>query len=102
MALSSRKITTYANPVANLPDHPSQAGFTAAQLKAVFDAKANEEIKAAINGIIDDLISVIDSVSGADNIGATAITDLDGATVQALLESIRNKLKSVVDYSMWC
>lgn len=99
MALNNRKITTYANPVANLPDHPSQAGFTAAQLKAFFDAKANEEIKAAINGIIDDLIAVIDSASGADNIGATAITDLDGATVQAILESMRNKLKSVIDNS---
>lgn len=97
MALSSRKITTYANPVANLPDHPSQAGFTAAQLKAAFDAIANQEVKTAINGIIDDLLAVTDSGSGADNIGLTAIADLNGTTVQAVIESLRNKLKSVVD-----
>lgn len=97
MALSNRKITVYANPVANLPDHPSQTGFTAAQLKAAFDAIANEEVKTTINGIIDDVIATSDGASGADQVGATAITDLDGATVQAILESLRNKLKSTVD-----
>lgn len=99
MALNDRKITVYANPVANLPDHPSQEGFTAERLKAAFDAIANEEVKHAINGIIDDLIAKGDGSSGADQIGATAINDLDGATVQAILESLRNKLKSTTDNS---
>lgn len=99
MALSNRKITVYANPVANLPDHPSQTGFTAAQLKAAFDAIANEEVKTTINGIIDDLVAILDGASGADQVGATAISDLDGTTVQAILESIRNKLKSILDGS---
>lgn len=99
MALNERKIVNYANPVANLPDHPSQEGWTAAQLKAAFDANANGEIKTAINAIIDDLVAIADGASGADNIGATAITDLDGATVQALIESLRNKLKSIIDGS---
>ena len=99
MALIDKKITVYANPVTNLPDHPSQEGWTAAALKAAFDANATGEIKTAINGIIDALLSVADSNSGADNIGATAITNLDGTTVQALLESLRNKLKSLVDGS---
>ena len=97
MGLNDRKITVYANPVANLPDHPSQEGFTAERLKAAFDAIANEEVKHAINGIIDDLISKIDGASGADQVGSTGITDLDGTTVQAILESLRNKLKSVTD-----
>lgn len=97
MTLSSRKITSYVNPVANLPDNPSMSGMTAAQLKAAFDALANEELKTSINGIVDDLTAVTDGTSGADNIGATAIADLNGLTVQALLESLRNILRSILD-----
>lgn len=97
MALNNRKITTYANPVANIPDNPNMAGWTAARLKAAFDAIANEEVKTAINGIIDDIIATTDGASGADNVGATSITDLSGTTVQGILESLRNILKSVID-----
>lgn len=99
MALIDKKITVYANPVTNLPDHPSQEGWTAAALKAAFDANATGEIKESINGIIDDLIAKADGTSGADQIGVTSITDLDGTTVQAILESIRNKLKGTTDNS---
>lgn len=88
MALNNRKITVYANPVASLSDHPSQAGMTAAQLKAAFDANATGEIKASINGIVDDLKSVVDGASGADEIGATPLKEGGAANVQGQLEEI--------------
>lgn len=44
-----------------------------------------------------ELQSIVDANSGADKVGATAITDLTGTTVQAILESLRNTLKSIVD-----
>jgi len=53
MSLSDYKITVYKNPVAGLPDSPSDAGMSTQELKAAFDANANNEIKAAINAIIE-------------------------------------------------
>lgn len=46
-----------------------------------------------------ELQSIVDANSGADKVGATAITDVIGTTVQAILESLRNTLKSIVDAS---
>lgn len=43
------------------------------------------------------LKSVEQGTSGADFISATPIDDLDGSTVQSIIESLRNKLKSVTD-----
>lgn len=67
-------------------------------VKNVFD-KLPEVIASKFNTLIDDLTSILDGSSGADNIGATAIEDLDGATVQLILKSLRNKLKSTLDGS---
>lgn len=55
MGLESYKISEYANPVSSLPDRPTEAGYSAAQLKAAFDANATGEIKSGINAIIDFL-----------------------------------------------
>jgi hypothetical protein len=49
--------------------------------------------------IYNALKAIADGKSGADYIGATEIQDLDGRTVQTILESLRNKLKSVEDGS---
>lgn len=58
MGLESYKISEYANPVSSLPDRPTEAGLTAAQLKAAFDANATGEIKSGINAIIDFIESL--------------------------------------------
>jgi hypothetical protein len=88
------------NFIQALADRPNALdGLSAAQLKQKFDESGNT-IKTFIN---DELIPALglttDSNSGADNIGATAITDLDGTTVQALIESVRNKLKGTTSGS---
>jgi hypothetical protein len=49
--------------------------------------------------IYNALKAIADGKSGADFIGATSIQDLDGVTVQTILESLRNKLKSTADGS---
>lgn len=54
-------INGYAHSVSELDDVPD---MSADELKAVFDARSNEEIKESINGIIETLISE----NGADNI----------------------------------
>jgi hypothetical protein len=79
MALTSRKITTYTDNVADLSDRPNEDGLTSEQLKAFFDSRGDNELKASINGIVDDLLAVTDGSSGADQIGATPVKD-GGAT----------------------
>lgn len=94
------QLTESLNIVQSLGDRPNALdGLSAAQLKAKFDEAPNL-IKAYINTVlIAELAAVTDGDSGADNIGATTISNLDGATVQAVLESLRNKLKSIADGS---
>lgn len=60
-------------------------------LQAWWDSSP-EELRLAIVGIIDDLISAVDGASGADNIGATPITgvgDETTNTVQKILEALK-------------
>jgi len=55
VALDNMKITTYSDGVEELPDNPSDAGYTAAQLKAIFDARSNKEIKQKHNDLVDEV-----------------------------------------------
>lgn len=72
-------------------------GLTYQQLQEKFD-EGGKALKTYINNtLIPALESVADGTSGADQIGASSISDLDGATIQAILESIRNKLKATTD-----
>ena len=52
MSLENHKITTYQDNVKDLPDYPSDAGITAAQLKAVFDGRTDKEIKEKFNMLL--------------------------------------------------
>lgn len=55
MSLKDVKISAYSKPVSALSNNPSQDGVTAEELKAWFDSNANNEIKSAINTIVDFL-----------------------------------------------
>ena len=79
-------------------DEYGQATGNSATVKSNFDSRTIDNLTDT-NNIKDTLRSILDGDSGADNIGATTITDLDGATIQALLESIRNKLKDTTNGS---
>ncbi len=57
MSFKDLKITTYQDSVSALPDYPSDAGITAAQLKAVFDGRTDKEIKEKFNALIEELIT---------------------------------------------
>jgi len=96
MALNDHRIVNYSNPVSSLPDHPSAEGITAAQLKAVFDSNANNEIKTSVNGIINNLLSKTINDSGADNIGSTVIPGVNGENVRAQLVALKNLIDTVV------
>jgi hypothetical protein len=81
------KLLAFTQDVSDLADKPSTS-LSAVQVKAIFDAAPNE-VRVYLNQLIDDLQSVVDGDSGADNINVTAITGLTGDTVQALLEALK-------------
>jgi hypothetical protein len=87
MAILSRKITTYTQNIKDLADTPP---LTAAQLKAFFDGRGDNELKTSINGIVDDLSATTDGSSGADQIGATPVKDGGAETVQGVLEELKD------------
>ena len=69
LSLSDRKITSYSKNIVDLADKPN---LTAQELKAYFDGRTDEEIKTAINGIIDDLTGS----NGAYNLGISPYADI--------------------------
>ena len=86
MAISSRKIDAFTKLIASLADKPNLGSSTL--LKQYFDSSP-DELKTALNGLIDDLLAIGDGNSGADNIGATTVTGIVGNTVQTILENIK-------------
>lgn len=73
----------------------STDGLSYQQLQAKFD-EGGIALKTYINDtLIPALESVVDGSSGADQIGATSITDLTGNTVQALLESLKTYVNTI-------
>lgn len=77
--LTDYKITTYQKNIVDLADTPNDSGLSPEQLKAMFDGRTDNEVKNAINGIVDTLGSTTDGASGADNIGSAEITGLNEA-----------------------
>ena len=53
MALDNLKITSYKDGVVNLPNNPSDQGYTAEDLKKVFDSRSDNEIKEKHNALVD-------------------------------------------------
>lgn len=89
------KLTTDMNYISALPDAPSDAGMSAAELKAEFD-KAGNTVKTYISGLIDE----ISSSAAAGNIGVAAIDGISGSTVQAAMESLKNAIDDIVSASV--
>lgn len=70
-------------------DYPA---WTPLQTKQNLNARS-EELRLALNTVVNLLNSVTGGATGADNIGATAPTGLTGTNIQAIL----NSLKSAID-----
>lgn len=92
MPILDKKIAAFTKDVSDLADRPNQTGMNAAQVKAQFDAAPNE-LRVALNSVIDVLIGVVAGDSGAENIGSALIQGLTGDTVFEQLTS----LKSIID-----
>ena len=87
MALS--KMQNFSFTHIDQPDRPQESASTR---KQQWDSRGNE-LRAFINNLVD----ILNSPDGASNITATPISSLEGDNVQALIESLRNKLKGVTE-----
>lgn len=90
MALVDNKITDTDISTNGVISAPDKLTGTVAQNKALFDKLIKDAVKVKFNSIIDALVATADGASGADQIGATAISGLSGTTLQALLESLQS------------
>lgn len=93
MPITDKKITAFTKDVADLADKPNQSGMTAAQVKAQFDAAPNE-LRVAVNELIDLLLAATTGDSGAHNIGSAAIDGVSGSTVHAQLASLKELINA--------
>ena len=83
--------------IAELENRPAEDDppLNAAQLKQAFDYLSIRVLGPRLNALIDGLMAADDGDAGADNIGATTISGLTGATVQAILEDLKTQLDGV-------
>lgn len=95
MSFSEKKLNLYADNVKDLPDRPSEAGITAAQLKAVFDGRTDKEVKAAVNGLIEEL----EAPTAAGQIGTKGGRKLDEAVLSEDINYIRLNSDRVLETS---
>lgn len=91
MALSDHKITDAAIAEKGVVAAPDQLSGSARTNKMLFDRLIREAVKEDYNGLIDALVAT----TGADEIGA-AVDGLSGATIQAILNSVKTALDSKI------
>lgn len=91
MALSDHKITDAAIAEKGVVAAPDQLSGSARTNKMLFDRLIREAVKADHNGLIDALMAA----TGAGEIGA-AVDGLSGATIQAILNSVKTELDSKI------
>jgi hypothetical protein len=82
MAITDNKITAFSDTHSAQTDRPS---LTSAQMKTLLDSSP-EELRVALNGLIDDLIATTGGNSGAQNIGSESL--LGKTNVYEILESL--------------
>lgn len=88
------KITTFQKTHAMLDDDPSST-LSAAQLKAWWDSSP-EEVRVALNNLIDALSATTTGASGAHQVASETINGVTGNTVHAQISSVKSQLTGIV------
>ncbi len=110
MSLENHKITTYQDNVKDLPDYPSDAGITAAQLKAVFDGRTDKEIKEKFNALVDELVGMFKSAAAetekaeqnANSFAGALVNSHNAATdahadIRTIIAELSRRLSAIAD-----
>ncbi len=88
MSLENLKIKEYASGISELPDYPSDAGYTAAELKALFDARSDNEIKEKHNALVDEV---------AGNAERMQTTEENISTLEEKMESAEKNISDLTE-----
>lgn len=94
MALQDNKIAVFEKRVSDLPNRPSPS-YSAAEIKAYFDSSP-EELREALNAVIDVLVSRTAGSSGAEGIGSAPIAGLSGQSVYEQLLGLEAQIQALV------
>lgn len=110
MSLENHKITTYQDNVKDLPDYPSDAGITAAELKAIFDGRTDKEIKEKFNSLIDELVRMFEEAAietekaeqNANDFAGALVSSHNAATdahsdIRAIIAELSRRLNAIAD-----
>ena len=92
MSFSDNRITDAQIAASGVQSQPNKLAGTAAENKAVFDALVENVVKAALNGLIDELLGS----TAAAQLGIAAIPGYSAGTVQAALEEITQAMETIV------
>lgn len=71
------------------------SGADSVAMTPITDTGANATVQSIVEALITKLKAITDNASGADFVGATGIAGLTGASVQALLESLKIYVDSI-------
>lgn len=96
MALSDYKIEQFAKPVSALADKPQ---MSAAELKAWFDSNSENELKSSVNGMIDELETLLAAKADTDDMHThenKAVLD-EIAEVPVTHEELDREITAVLD-----
>ena len=89
-------LTPFGNFTLDWTAKPTKISGQATNFKTWLNQRT-EDLKTYINDtLLAQLGATTDGASGADNIGATAISGYEGATVQAILESITTVITVII------
>lgn len=91
MSIQNRKITDAAVAAVGVQSQPDKLTGTAAQNKKVFDNLVTAVVKAAVNGLIDELTGT----NAAAQLGIKTIPGFSAADVQTALEEIVAAMQDV-------
>lgn len=96
MSIQDRKITDAAVAAAGVQSQPDKLTGTAAQNKKVFDNLVTAVVKAAVNGLIDELTGT----NAAAQLGIKTIPGFSAADVQTALEEIVAAMQDITQGSV--
>lgn len=94
----ARKIPNFTKKVSDLPDRPGGT-ISTVDLKYQFDSSP-EELRSSLNGLIDDLLSAVAGLSGAEQVGSAPIVGVSGVTIYDQLSDLKAQIQSIVGASI--
>ena len=96
MALKDRKITETGIATHGVSAAPDRLVGTAAENKKVFDNLVRNVVAEQVNGLVDDLMSQEEGISGAEQVGFAPIAGVVGGNIRAAICNLKEQIDNAV------